>query len=184
MAEREPRDDSWIGRRVGDYRRDRGWTLATFADKVGLSTTQLSRIESGTRQPSVGTLIEIARAFGVSLSRLVDEQYTAPYHLVRTTDRVAIPNANGALTSLSGDFPGLQAVHLSIPMSAEAPDAHHSGEEWLFVLTGTVDIRIGTDTLALAPGDAIHFPSRATHRVHNPGSTPAEVLLVCTPTSG
>lgn len=184
MAELEHRDDSWIGRRVGEYRRDRNWTLATLAEKVGLSTTQLSRIESGTRQPSVGTLIEIARAFGVSLSRLVDEQYTAPYHLTRATDRVARLGASGIPTLLSGDFPGLQAVYLIVPTSSDAPDARHSGEEWLYVLTGTVDIRIGTDNTTLGAGDAIHFPSHTTHRVHNPGDVPAEVLLVSTPTTG
>ncbi|WP_273734572.1 helix-turn-helix domain-containing protein [Mycolicibacterium septicum] len=183
MAVPEHHDDSWIGRRVGEYRRDRNWTLAALAEKVGLSTTQLSRIESGTRQPSVGTLIQIAHAFGVSLSRLVDEQYTAPYHLSRAADRAARPGAKG-LTLLSGDFPGLQAVHLTVPTSAEAPDAHHSGEEWVYVLAGTVDIRIGTDTITLATGDAIHFPSHTTHRVHNPGDAPAEILLVATSITG
>lgn len=183
VAELELHDDSWIGRRVGEYRRDRNWTLATLAEKVGLSTTQLSRIESGTRQPSVGTLIQIAHAFGVSLSRLVDEQYTAPYHLSRAGERVARAGAKG-LTLLSGDFPGLQAVHLTVPTSSDAPDARHSGEEWVYVLTGTVEIRIGTDAITLATGDAIHFPSHTTHRVHNPGDVPAEILLVATSTTG
>ncbi|MBU9763461.1 helix-turn-helix domain-containing protein [Mycobacterium sp. TNTM28] len=173
-----------MGRRVGEYRRDRNWTLATLAEKVGLSTTQLSRIESGTRQPSVGTLIQIAHAFGVSLSRLVDEQYTAPYHLTRAADRVPRQGTKKGLTLLSGDFPGLQAVHLTVPTSSDAPDARHSGEEWVYVLTGSVDIRIGTDTITLGAGDAIHFPSHTTHRVHNPGVAPAEILLVATPTTG
>ncbi|MFV8052054.1 helix-turn-helix domain-containing protein [Mycobacterium sp. 48b] len=183
MAEPEPHDDSWIGRRVGEYRRDRNWTLATLAEKVGLSTTQLSRIESGTRQPSVGTLIQIAHAFGVSLSRLVDEQYTAPYHLTRAADRSSRSKAKG-LTLLSGDFPGLQAVHLAVPGNTDGPEARHSGEEWLYVLQGAVDVQIGADTIELAAGDAIHFPAHATHRVHNPGDAPAEVLLVATPTTG
>lgn len=184
MKEPGQRDDTWIGRRVGEYRRDRNWTLAALAEKVGLSTTQLSRIESGTRQPSVGTLIEIAHAFGVSLSRLVDEQYTATYQLVRIADRVAVPSANGILTSLGGDFPALQPVHLSIPPAAEAPDAHHGGEEWLYVLSGAVDVRIGGDTVSVAEGDAIHFLSGTTHRVHNPGGAPAEVLIVSTSAAG
>lgn len=180
----EHHDDSWIGRRVNEYRRDRNWTLATLAEKVGLSTTQLSRIESGTRQPSIGTLIEIAHAFGVSLSRLVDEQYSAPYHLTRANTRIARLGSKQALTLLSGDFPGLHAVHLVLPSRSSGPDARHSGEEWLYVLTGTIDVQIGSETIALATGDAIHFPSHTTHRVHNPGDTSAEILLVATPTTG
>ncbi|MFW0785113.1 XRE family transcriptional regulator [Gordonia sp. CPCC 206044] len=179
MAGQQQHDDSWIGRRVGEFRRDRNWTLGILADKVGLSTTQLSRIESGTRQPSVGTLIEIAHSFGVSLSRLVDDQYSAPYHLTRATDREA-QTESGGLALLSGDFPGLQAVRLVVPASSEAPEASHGGEEWLYVLTGAIGIRIGTADIMLAVGDTIHFPSHTTHRVHNPGDTSAEVLLVST----
>ncbi|WP_081622593.1 helix-turn-helix domain-containing protein [Jongsikchunia kroppenstedtii] len=181
MPEPEHRDDSWIGRRVGEHRRERNWTLTTLADKVRLSTTQLSRIESGVRQPSLGTLIEIAQAFGVSLSQLVDEQYTAPYHLTRSADRVERASANGLLALLSGSFPGLEAVHLTLTGATEAPDSRHGGEEWLYVLTGSVDIRIGTEALTLAPGDAIHFPSRTTHRVQNSSDLPAEILVVATP---
>ncbi|MDF0528952.1 XRE family transcriptional regulator [Tsukamurella sp. 8F] len=180
----DARDDSWIGRRVGRHRRDRGWTLAALADKIGLSAPQLSRIESGARQPSVGTLIEIAHAFGVSLSQLVDEQYSAPYHLIRSANRIERPSANGSLASLSGDFPGLQAVHLAVPPSSEAPAARHGGEEWLYVLAGDVEVRIGEADETLAAGDAIHFPSNATHSVRTVGEIAAELLIVSTATTG
>ena len=181
VAGRDRRDDSWIGRRVGQYRKERQWTLASLADKVGLSTTQLSRIESGTRQPSVGTLIEIAHAFGVSLSQLVDEQFQSSYHVSRADERVYNASANGFLASLSGAFPGLQAIHLTIASgSDDTPDAHHDGEEWLYVLVGSVNTRIGPDVLTLGVGDAIHFPSRVSHQVSNSGPESAEVLLVST----
>lgn len=178
MTGTERRDDSWIGRRVAEHRRARNWTLATLAEQVGLSTTQLSRIESGSRQPSVGTLIEIAHAFGVTLSELVDEQRTAPYHLTRASERVERSSASGTLASLSGAFPGLQAVHLTLPATSTAPEARHGGEEWLYVLAGTVEVEIGPNSATLGPGDAIHFPARATHRIGNPADAPAEVLLV------
>lgn len=183
MTGSEPRDDSWIGRRVAQHRQTRGWTLSALAEKVGLSATQLSRIESGTRQPSVGTLIEISRAFGISLSQLVEEQYAEPYRLTRFRDRVTQSSANGELTSLSGDFPGLQAVHLVVPPADDPPVAQHAGEEWLYVLSGSISVTIGDKAVSLAEGDAVHFPSHTAHRVHNPGVDPAEILLVSTPTA-
>ncbi|WOC11877.1 helix-turn-helix domain-containing protein [Gordonia sp. MP11Mi] len=184
MAESKHRDDSWIGRRVAQHRKDRGWTLTEVADKVGLSSTQLSRIESGTRQSSIGTLIEIAHAFGVSLSQLVDEQFASSYHVTRVDDRVQNTSANGSLASLSGAYPGLQAIHLTIVNGTSAPDARHVGEEWLYVLSGTVDVRIGADSIALGVGDAIHFPSQVAHQVSNPVPDPAEILLVSTAHTG
>lgn len=180
MTGSESRDDSWIGRRVAQHRKARGWTLAALAERVGLSTTQLSRIETGSRQPSVGTLIEISHAFGISLSQLVKEQYAEPYRLTRRSDRVTQSSANGELTSLSGDFPGLQAVHLVVPPADDPPVAQHPGEEWLYVLSGNFNVTIDTEVIGLSEGDAVHFPSHTTHRVHNPGTAPAEILLVST----
>ncbi|WP_345493341.1 helix-turn-helix domain-containing protein [Nocardia callitridis] len=174
-------DHSWIGRRIARLRRERGWTLAALGDKVGLSSTQLSRIESGTRQASVGTLIEIARAFGVSLSELVaDEERASPFQVFRLAERKPRNTANGILTPLSGRYPGLEAVHLTILASAEAPTAQHVGEEWLYVLTGMVQVAIGATTLTLEPGDAVHFPSHAPHSLRGIDNQPAEVLLITT----
>lgn len=174
-------DDSWIGRRVAQLRRERGWTLAGLADKVGLSSTQLSRIESGARQSSVGTLIEIARAFGISLSELVEEVHASPFHLVRSGERRPRETVNGTLATLSGRYPGLQAVHLHIPAGSGAPAARHRGEEWLYVLTGSVEITIDGTVLTLDAGDAVHFQAHTSHSVRNTGGDPAEMLLLSTP---
>jgi len=175
-------DHSWIGRRIAELRRARGWTLSVLGSKVGLSSTQLSRIESSTRQPSVGTLIEIAQVFGVSLSELVADEQPSPFHLVRQAERKPRETANGTLALLSGTYPGLQAVHLTIPASAEAPQARHPGEEWLYVITGRIEVVIDTTTRTLEPGDAVHFPSRSPHSVRNIGDQSAEALLISTQT--
>lgn len=173
-------DESWIGRRIAQLRRERGWTLATLGGKIGLSSTQLSRIESGGRQSSVGTLIQLARTFGISLSELVADEPDAAFHLARAADRTSRETANGAITPLSGSYPGLDAVHLTLPVSAAGPSAQHQGEEWLYVLSGTVEITFGADTLTLEAGDALHFRSHSPHSVRNSGNTSAEALLIST----
>ncbi|WP_067873661.1 helix-turn-helix domain-containing protein [Nocardia vermiculata] len=175
-------DVSWIGRRAAQLRRDRGWTLAMLGNEVGLSSTQLSRIESGARQPSVGTLIELARAFGVTLSELVAENRVDQFHLVRAGERSSHDTANGVLAPLSGNYPGLAAVHLTIPVAAEAPRARHQGEEWLYVLAGSIEVSVDATTTRLEAGDAVHFPSHAAHSVRSVGSKPAETLIVSTGT--
>lgn len=179
MADGE-NDEGWIGQRIGHLRRERGWTLAVLGQKVGLSSTQLSRIESGTRRSSVGTLIEVARAYGITLSELVADEPAAAFSLVRAADRIPRESANGVLTPLSGNYPGLEAIHLTIPVSADAPSARHSGEEWLYILGGTVEVVIGGDVLVLETGDAVHFPSHTTHSVRNVGEVSADALLVST----
>lgn len=156
--------------------------MANLAGRIDLSTTQLSRIESGGRQPSLGTLIELARTFGVTLSELVEDEPTTAYHLVRGGERVSRQIAGGNLSTLSGYFPGLEALLLTLDPHSSAPEARHAGEEWLYVLSGTVDFTVHTDTLALSRGDALHFPARLPHSIRNTGGEPAEMLLVCTHT--
>ncbi|MEC3957606.1 XRE family transcriptional regulator [Nocardia sp. CDC153] len=174
-------DTGWIGRRIGKMRAERGWTLATLAARVDLSTTQLSRIESAARQPSIGTLIELARAFGVTLSELVEGEETSNHHLTRRADRVSRQIAGGEASTLSGRYPGLDALVLTLERGKSIPEARHTGEEFLCVLTGTVDLTIDTDTLAaLTAGDTVHFPAHLPHTVTNTGKQTAEVLIVAT----
>lgn len=175
-----PSDDNWIGRRIASHRRERGWTLAALGNRVGLSTTQLSRIESGSRQSSVGTLIELARAFEVTLSELVAEEPTLAFHLVKAGEHRPHESANGSMTPLSGNYPGIDAVLLTILPASDAPVAHHAGEEWLYILGGSVEVTIGNDTVRLHTGDALHFPSLNTHSVRALGDESARALLVST----
>ncbi|MFI1919901.1 helix-turn-helix domain-containing protein [Nocardia sp. NPDC020380] len=176
-------DTGWIGRRIAKLRAERGWTLAALAARVELSTTQLSRIESAARQPSIGTLIELARAFGVTLSELVDGEETSRYHLTRSKDRTTREIAGGQASTLSGRYPGLDALLLTLERGASIPEARHAGEELLCVLTGTVDLTIDTEKLtALTAGDTVHFPADLPHIVSNTGEDTAEVLIVATHT--
>lgn len=181
MSEREIAA-GWIGRRISRLRRGRGWTLAVLAARVDLSTTQLSRIESAVRQPSLGTLIELSRAFGVTLSELVDDEPATTYHLTRRAERTPRQIAGAEITPLSGHFPGLEALHLTLPPHSSAPEARHTGEEWLYILSGAVDVAVHTDTFPLGPGDALHFPAAIPHSVHNTGGDTAELLVVYTRT--
>ncbi|MFI9504979.1 helix-turn-helix domain-containing protein [Nocardia sp. NPDC052566] len=179
MTEREI-DAGWIGKRIARLRVERGWTQGALAARVDLSTTQLSRIESAARQPSLGTLIELARTFGVTLSELVEDEATTAYHLSRRSERVSREIAGGKLSTLSGHFPGLEAVQLTLDRGSSTPEAQHTGEEFLCVLAGAVDVTVQTDTLALSLGDALQFPARLSHVIRNTGEETAEVLIVST----
>ncbi len=177
-------DERWIGRRVRTLRQARGATLRALAQETGLSATQLSRIESGSRQASVGTLIELSRIFGITLSELVADTTPAAVHVISRDRRTVHHTASGDIAVLSGDLPDLHSMHLTISPHCSSPTAHHDGEEWMYVLSGTVELIIGADgdeqTTTLGPGDAAHFQARTTHRVRNDGNANTEILLVGT----
>lgn len=178
----------WIGRRVRTFRTARNTTLADLAGRAGISAAQLSRVESGDRQPSVGVLLSLSHALGVTLSELVAEEPGPPVHVVRGAGAPAYHADNGGFTPLSGPLPGLQALRLTFgPDHRDAVPASHDGEEWVHVLSGTVDLTLGgtsatpgTRTVLLA-GDSAHFRSDVPHSLTVPeGADAASVLLVTT----
>lgn len=59
-----------LGTRISQLRQDRGWTQKEFADKVGIGSNHVSRIETGKMQPRRSTLKAISEVFGVSLEDL------------------------------------------------------------------------------------------------------------------
>jgi quercetin dioxygenase-like cupin family protein len=53
--------------------------------------------------------------------------------------------------------------------SPEDEFQRHNGQEWGYVLSGTLTVRIGFDEFLLGPGDAISFDSATPHRMVNAG---------------
>lgn len=89
---------------------------------------------------------------------------------------------NGLLyTPLSrqGGASGLQALKVVIPAQRKGDEQYcHDGEEWLYLLTGKLRLRLGERTFDLAPGDSAHFDAREPHRLIAPEDKDAEVLIV------
>jgi len=56
--------------------------------------------------------------------------------------------------------------------SPEDQFQRHSGQEWGFVISGRLGVRIGFDEHILGPGDAIAFDSATPHRLFNAGTKP------------
>jgi mannose-6-phosphate isomerase-like protein (cupin superfamily) len=56
----------------------------------------------------------------------------------------------------------------------------HEGQEFLFVLEGTVLMLLGNERVELNEGDSLYFNSSLKHRMLNPGARPSRVLAVIT----
>ena len=54
----------------------------------------------------------------------------------------------------------------------------HEGEEWLYVISGGLNLIFENERHSLQPGDAAHFDARTPHRLAALGKHDAVVLLV------
>lgn len=59
---------------IKDIRARKGLTQAEVASALGVSSVVYSRYETGSRQPSIDTLIQMADIFGVTVDYLLGRQ--------------------------------------------------------------------------------------------------------------
>ena len=172
-----------LGSRLRDLRAVRGWTQEELARRAGLSKSYLSRIEDGDRQPSLASLLSLSQAFDVPLAALFAAPAAEKAHcVVLRGGAVPAQTGNGLrYTPLSlTDAPmSMQPIRVVVPAGREDGAGYrHDGEEWLFVLSGTLRLALADETYTLHPGDTAHFDARVPHRLSALNGTDAELILV------
>ncbi|WP_150255497.1 helix-turn-helix domain-containing protein [Nocardiopsis deserti] len=151
-----------VGPRLRALRKQKETTLSDLSAVTGISVSTLSRLESGSRRPTLELLFPLARAYGVTLDELVDAPPTGdPRIHLRPVTRHGMTML--PLTRRPG---GIQAYKLVIPASdrpSEPDPQTHEGYEWLYVLNGRLRVILGEHDLVLAPGEAAEFDTRVPH---------------------
>ncbi|HWC49808.1 MAG TPA: helix-turn-helix transcriptional regulator [Solirubrobacterales bacterium] len=61
-----------FGRNLRAVREDKGWTQEELAEKAGLTSVQISRVERGVREVRLTTLLRLTAALGTTPARLFD----------------------------------------------------------------------------------------------------------------
>jgi transcriptional regulator with XRE-family HTH domain len=169
-----------VGPRLRALRRERGATLTQLSEATGISVSTLSRLESGRRKPTLELLLALARAHQVPLDELVDAPETGdPRVHPRPFDhkgRTVIP-----LTRRPGGIQGFKQIFPPGWPAGEPERGSHEGYEWLYVLSGRLRLLLGEHDVVLTAGEAAEFDTHVPHGFANPGTEPAEVLMLFGP---
>ncbi|MHA6695018.1 helix-turn-helix domain-containing protein [Homoserinimonas sp. A520] len=164
---------SQIAPRLRRAREKKDLTLADLAKATGISTSTLSRLESGQRKPSLELLLPIVAALAVPL----DEIVTAPRVEDPRVPQASTRREGRILTPLSRHQGEPQAFKVTIPATEREPELRtHTGYEWLFVLSGRLRVVIGEHDIVLAAGEAAEFDTRNPHWFGAAGGSPVEIL--------
>lgn len=178
-----------IGERIREARQGLRMTLEDLGKAASLSTTFLSRLERGQVACSIGNLLQIAGALDLAPAALFDSAapQRAPFRIVRA-DETGTPAARSgkdgdgyAWTQLASGRRDhlMEAFRLRFPKGgAHGPLVSHPGEEFCFVLSGTVAFQIGDEVVTLAAGNSIHLQSTTPHMAWSAGTSEAEILMI------
>jgi transcriptional regulator with XRE-family HTH domain len=177
-----------IGQKIRQLRLDNRLTLEEAAERAGCTPGFLSQVERNQAVPSITMLYAIAQALGVKVTYFFPKM-SPDTKVVRADAREVFRFEGSSIvySLLSTSFPERKLETLLVqmdPMDGTLPAYEfrsHPGEEFIYVLEGTLRLWIGDETYDLTPGDSTHFKSTVEHRLENPGRKPTVALCVFTP---
>lgn len=179
-----------MGDRLRAARQARGLSLRGLAERLGISPSLISQVETGRARPSVSTLYSIASELGISLDELLfmdarPSPAGAPLESLLPRDPVQRADTRSTIRLASGvvwerltsaSIPSVDFLHVTYEVGGASSPAdefqRHAGQEWGYILSGRLGVTIGFEDVVLGPGDAIAFDSTTPHRLYNAGDEP------------
>ena len=172
--------DLRVGARLRALRRERGLTIEQVASATSLTKGFISQLERDTTTPSLSSLARICDALGVRMGDVFEQDAPELVRLIRKDERRAVEwNPNHYLLSPPSER-RLQAIESHIPPGTGAGEEVYSfpGDvEFVYVMAGTLELRVGGDVYKLERGDALTYPLREPHTWSNPSKDEAAVVL-------
>lgn len=169
------------GSHLRALRLQSGESLAQVAAAVDISVGFLSNLERSQTGVSLGIMHRLAHHYGTSLSQFF-HQADSPGPLIRKGQARSLAGGDGVRMELLAWGKIVMEPHLFHVARGKGSTEHYShfGEEFLYVVSGRLNITLGEDEFRLAPGDSFYFESKVRHSWINPGKTPSTILWINT----
>jgi transcriptional regulator with XRE-family HTH domain len=191
-----------MGDRLREARQARGLSLRGLAERLGVSPSLISQVETGRARPSVSTLYAIVTELGISLDELVYPDARRPSKapepaaaaeelnsatmpagpVQRAMGRKSIRLASGVIWErlTTASLPNVDFLYVTYEVGGASSPEHefqrHGGQEWGYILSGSLGVNIGFDEYVLGPGDAVAFDSGRPHRLYCAGDEPVHAI--------
>ena len=182
-----------VGHKIKGIRESKNLSIEEIAERSGLSIEQITSIENDQNLPSLGPLIKIARALGVRLGTFLDDNDELGPAVCRAEER-----EQKSSISFSNDATDARKHMEYHPLAQQKAGRHmepfiidinptenqefnlsaHEGEEFIYVMSGEVEIEYGKQKYTLKKGDSIFYDSIVKHHVHGAPGKSAKILAV------
>jgi transcriptional regulator with XRE-family HTH domain len=178
-----------IGEKLRTLRLHRNMGLVELGKHTSLSAPLLSKLERGKLFPTLPTLLRIAMVFGVGLDFFfTDERKRRVVGIVRKDERVRFPERGGAddvpyhfecLDPRTNDHKLNAFLAEFQELAPEKVKPHqHPGAEFLFVIKGSLILKIGSEEFQLEAEDAVYFDSSVQHSYRRRGAKACTGVMV------
>jgi transcriptional regulator with XRE-family HTH domain len=177
-----------LGLRLKEFRLKRGLSQTELAKLVGVTPSTISQVESNLIYPSLPALIKMGEALSVDLTSFFEDRQEGKGRLIFTS-------ADAVVVKLTDAPQGAALAKLLYPVDFEVKaepylieitpkatlPAHfffHKGEEFGYLLSGRLQVRVGKGVYNLKIGDVIYLTSEVPGEWRNPGPGAARLLWI------
>jgi transcriptional regulator with XRE-family HTH domain len=180
-------DEKIISHNIKKLRAQKKLTLQSLAKRTGLTKGYLSKVERSEKAPPYSTLTRIAGALGVEVTSMLSKNMGLPADirlcLSRGKERPVIKGSSQFpgydYEVLAEHKPGKNMEPFIIHSPREITQMYaHEGEEFMFIMNGSLEFVYGDDTYVLEKGDNVYFDACVPHAGRSVGDDIATVLVV------
>jgi len=179
-----------VGKIIRNLRLAKNIKLQELAKMTNMSISNLSQLERELSNPSLATLVKIAKALEVPIISLFlnsEKESDNKVVIIRDKERrkVIFPDMETVYEPLS---PIREAKIEFVLARMEEGKAQkvlvtHKGEEHIYVVKGILEVRIESDAHILKEGDSISFKSSFPHGFRNAGKGEMLAVIAASPPS-
>lgn len=175
-----------IGNKIKNLRNQNGLTQQELADRLDLTKGFISQMERGLTAPSVATLADIIECLGSNLADFFNEKEDTqivfkPEDCFEKVDKAQ--NSTLWLVPMAQKNQ-MEPILVTLKPRESLPfDKPHEGEEFGYILEGSVKLSFGEKTYRLDAGDSFYYSAAKRHKLESDGQTEAKILWVSTPPS-
>ncbi len=180
-------DEIIICRNIKKLRKQNHFTLEKLANLTGLTKGYLSKVERSEKAPPYSTLNKIAGALGIEVTRFFEKNNEPSGDTrisVQTSRDAKVIRATSQLSGydyeiLGASKPGKNMEPFIIHSPFEINKMYsHEGEEFMYILEGTLEFVYGDTVYILEQGDNVYFDSCVPHAGKSLGDKKAHILVM------
>lgn len=181
-------DKQLVGQRIRELRTKHGLSLRALAELSGLSSNAISLIERGDNSPTVSSLHNLATALNVPITAFFEQNGAGQVIHLKKDRRPTSETAGVCMENLGSGLANQQLepflMTIAPGSSSTSTQITHSGEEFIYVLSGALLCRINEQEYPLEEGDSLIFLASQPHMYTNKTGLAAQVLVIFQPMVG
>lgn len=176
-----------IGAKIKRMRQEKFLTQEELADRCELSKGFISQLERDLTSPSIATLTDILESLGTSLKEFFNEDEDEK--IVFTKEDFFEVEDEDLNYKIDWIVPNAQKNDMEPILITLGEDGRykeesaHEGEEFGFVLKGSIYIHLGDKKYKARKGESFYYKCRKNHYISNAGKVEAKIIWVSTPPS-